>query len=277
MAGICRKRKRNRMENNKIKIVFLGTGLFGEIILKGLFETGYRPILANDFKKIKILEPDLVVVASYGKIIPREILKIPQYGCLNIHGSLLPKYRGPSPIQTTILNNDKETGVTIILMDEKIDHGPIVANYKLQITNYKITYEELLKELATKGAKLLAKTLPKWINGEIKPEPQDESKATYTKIIKKDDGKINWSKSAAEIERQIRAFNPWPGSFTFWKKNKKIIRVKILEAEVSQPTANQPKAGKSNQLIIKKLQPEGKKPMAFEDFKRGYHDFNLLL
>ena len=268
------------MENNKIKeikIIFLGRGLFGEIILKGLISAGYRPILADDFKKIKILEPDLVVIASYGRIIPREILKIPKYGCLNVHGSLLPKYRGPSPIQTAILNGDKETGVTIILMDEKIDHGDIVANSKFNPAKCgtKFTYEQLLKELASLGAKLLVETIPKWIAGEIKPKPQDEKKATYTKIIKKEDGKIDWSKPADEIERQIRAFNPWPGTFTFWKKNNKVIRVKILEAEVSQPTADQPKAGKDNKLIIKKLQPEGKKPMTFEDFKRGHPDFNI--
>ena len=263
MAGIRRQRIGNRMANNKMKIIFLGGGEFGKIILEGLIEKGYKPAVVDDFRKIKNLKPDLVVVASYGKIIPKEILKIPKYGCLNVHGSLLPKYRGPSPIQTAILNGDEETGITIILMDEKIDHGDVVANSKFKIQNSKLTYEELLKELANLGAKLLSETIPKWITGEIKPEPQDESRASYTKILKREDGKIDWSRPVSEIEKKIRAFNPWPGAFTFIKKNNKVIRVKILEAELP----------KNNKLIIKKLQPEAKKPMSFEEFKRGYPNF----
>ncbi len=262
------------MENNKMKTVFLGKGEFGEIVIKGLIENGYKPVVFYDFKKIEKLKPDLVIVASYGKIIPKKILEIPKYDCLNIHPSLLPKYRGPSPIQTTILNGDKKTGVTIILMDEKIDHGPILAqqeweipNPKSQIPNKsqipinKITYDELNKKLAEFGVKLLIEIIPRWINNEIKPKPQDELKATYTKILKREDGKIDWSKPSQEIERQIRAFNPWPGAFTFIKHKGKALRIKILEADIS----------KENKLIIKKLQPEGKKPMTFEEFQRGYH------
>ncbi|MBU2634871.1 methionyl-tRNA formyltransferase, partial [Patescibacteria group bacterium] len=208
-----------------------------------------------------------VIVASYGKIIPKKILEIPKYGCLNVHPSLLPKYRGPSPIQTTILNGDKKTGVTIILMDEKIDHGPIISNSKFEIRNSKLTYGELNVKLAKLGVKLLIETIPKWIRGEIKIKPQDHSKATYTKILKREDGKIDWSKSAQEIERQVRAFNPWPGTFTFIKHKNKTLRIKVLEADIS----------KDNKLIIKKLQPEGKKAMSFEEFKRGYHDFDPIL
>ena len=246
------------MENNKIKIVFLGTGEFGTIILQGLIENGYKPILVHDFKKTEGLNPDLVIVASYGKIIPKKILQIPKYGCLNIHPSLLPKYRGPSPIQTTILNGDKETGITIILMDEKIDHGKIISSSSFLISK-KCTYPELCQKLASLGVKLLVETIPKWINNEIEPKSQDESKAIYTKILKREDGKIDWSKPAQETEKQIRAFNPWPGTFTFIKHKNKTLRVKILEANV-----------KNNKLIIKKLQPEGKKSMTFEEFKRGY-------
>lgn len=247
-----------------MKTIFLGKGEFGEIVLKGLIENKYKPVLVYDFNKIEKLKPDLVVVASYGKIIPKKILEIPKYGSLNIHPSLLPKYRGPSPIQTTILNGDKKTGVTIILMDEKIDHGEIISSSKLLISK-KITYQELSKELAQLGVKLLIETIPKWISGEIKQKPQDESKATYTKILKREDGKIDWSKPAQEIERQIRAFNPWPGTFTFIKHKDKTLRIKVLEANV-----------KDNKLIIKRLQPEGKKAMTFEEFKRGYHGFNHI-
>ncbi len=256
-----------------MKIIFLGTGEFGTTILQGLIENGYKPILLYDFEKIEELKPDLVIVASYGKIIPKKILEIPKYGALNVHPSLLPKYRGPSPIQTTIINGDKKTGVTIILMDEKIDHGPILAQQEWKIPNSndqipnksqipmtKITYEELNKKLAELGVKLLIEIIPKWINGEIKAKPQDDSKATYTKILKRENGKIDWSKPDREIERQIRAFNPWPGTFTFIKHKNKTLRIKVLEANL-----------KNKKLIIKKLQPEGKKPMTFEEFKRGYH------
>jgi len=249
------------MENNKVKTIFLGKGEFGTTILQGLIENGYKPVLAYDFKKIKELKPDLVIIASYGKIIPKDILEIPKYGCLNIHPSLLPKYRGPSPIQTTILNGDKKTGVTIILMDEKIDHGPILGQRELEFSIFNFQFSKLHNKLAELGVKLLIETIPKWIKGEIKPKLQDESKATYTKILKRQDGKIDWSKPAQEIERQIRAFNPWPGIFTFIKHKNKKLRVKILQAEIS----------KDNKLIIKKLQPEGKRPMTFEEFKRGYH------
>ena len=230
-----------------------------------------------DFKKIEKLKPDLVIVASYGKIIPKEILEIPKYGCLNIHPSLLPRYRGPSPIQTTILNGDKKTGVTIILMDKKIDHGPIIAQQEWEIPNSqptadqpkagkfliskRFTYSELCKKLANLGVKLLVETIPKWINNEIKAKPQNHLKATYTKILKREDGEIDWSKSDREIERKIRAFNPWPGTFTFIKHKNKTLRIKVLEADISQ----------DNKLIIKRLQPEGKKPMTFEEFQRGYH------
>ena len=287
------------MENNKIRIIFIGTPEFGAIILEELVKNNYQPFLvitspdkpvgrkqiltpppvklvAQKYKipieqperiknyesEIRNLKPDLVICAAYGQIISEEILKIPRHGCLNVHPSLLPKYRGPSPIQTTILNGDEKTGVTIMLMDEEIDHGPILAKRELEITNpkSKITYRELHDKLAEIGAKLLIETIPDWISGKIKPKTQDEKKTTYTKIIKKEDGKIDWKKPAQEIERQIRAFNPWPGAFTFIQKKGKKIRIKICQAELS----------KDNKLIIKKLQPEGKKPMSFEEFKKGY-------
>ncbi|MDP2910690.1 MAG: methionyl-tRNA formyltransferase [bacterium] len=284
------------MENDKIKIIFIGTPEFGAIILEKLVKNNYKPVLvitnpdkpagrkqvltptpvkltAQKYKilveqpekiqnskfKIQNLGPDLIITAAYGQIIPKEILKIPKYGCLNVHPSLLPKYRGPSPIQTAILNGDKKTGLTVMLMDEKMDHGKIISNFQFPISN-KITYQELYEKLALSGAKLLLETIPKWIDGKIKSQTQDEKKATYTKIIKKEDGKIDWKKPAQEIERQIRALNPWPGTFTFIKKRGKKIRIKVCQAELSE----------NNQLIIKKLQPEGKKPMSFEDFKKGY-------
>jgi len=328
-----------------MKIVFIGTPEFGEIILEKLikhmpsfvlsphmpsfvpcFRGPFQPILVitapdrpagrdqilapppvkvlAEKHKISILQPekignmkyrigvkkpDLIVVAAYGQILPKDILEIPKYGCLNLHPSLLPRWRGSSPIQFTILNGDKTTGVTIILIDEKMDHGPIIANSKKQIANSKITYKELEKELANLGAKLLIETIPRWIKGEIKPIPQDESKATYSKILKREDGKIDWSKSAKELERQIRAFNPWPGSYCLWPKKDKEQKLKILKAKLSIQKSHGPfgirgktflapdnviavQAGKDF-LIIEELQLEGKKPITSEEFLRGRPDF----
>ena len=135
--------------------------------------------------KIKNLNPDLGIVASYGEIIPKDILDIPKYGFLNVHPSLLPKYRGPSPIQYAILNGDKETGVTIMLMDEKIDHGPILAQRELEFSIYNFQFSKLHDELAQLGANLLVETIPKWIKGEIKAIPQDETRATYKNTEKR--------------------------------------------------------------------------------------------
>ncbi len=303
----------------------MGTPEFGAIILKGLVRGGYKPILviteldkpvgrkqiltpppvkilaskynisisqpksiSNLKSQISNLKPDLIVVAAYGQIIPKEILVIPKYGCLNVHPSLLPKYRGPSPIQYAILNGDKETGVTIIKMTEKVDHGEVVSSIKYLVSS-KETYETLSKKLAELGVELLIKTIPNWISGKIKPKLQDESKATYTKIIKKEDGKIDWKKSADELERQIRAFSPWPESFTFWEKDGKLLRLKILKAKdfKSQKGFNSPIIGKTlvvsqnkigvqcgnNFLVIEKLQLEGKKEMVSEEFLRGHPDF----
>ena len=322
-------RNKSKFKNRELKVIFLGTPEFGAIILEGLVKNNYKPclvvtapdkrvgrkqiitppltkILAQKYKipvtqpdkiknlkvKIENLNPDLGIVSAYGQIIPKEILKIPKYGFINVHPSLLPKYRGPSPIQAAILNNEKETGVTIMLIDEKIDHGPILAQQELEFSIFnfqfsnksqnsttKITYEELSKKLAELSIELLVKTIPKWINSEIIAQPQDESKATFTKIIKKEDGKIDWSKPAQEIERQIRAFYPWPGSFSFWKKNSKILRVKILEADVlksEDPKQFCVKCGK-DYLLIKKLQIESKKPITSEEFKRGYYGYNFVL
>jgi len=305
-----------KMQNDKskIKIIFLGTPEFGAIILEGLIKNNYKPCLVitapdkpvgrkqiltpppvkvsaqkyniliaqperikNLELRIKNLKPDLMVSAAFGQILPKEILEIPKYGCLNVHPSLLSKHRGPSPVQTAILNGDKETGVTIFLIDEEMDHGKIVASIKHKIAS-DTYYQKLEKELAELGIKLLIETIPKWLKGKIKAEAQDESKATYTKILKKEDGKINWKKSAQEIERQIRAFYPWPGTFTFFKRDNATLRVKILEAEVLKEEDSRQlciKCGK-DYLTIKKLQPEGKKPMPAEDFKRGYYGYNPL-
>lgn len=212
--------------------------------------------------RISALAPDLIILASYGKFLPKEILEIPKHGSLNVHPSLLPKLRGPSPIQSAILNGDKETGVTIILMNEKMDEGPILTNNKLQITNCK-TSKELGEELAELGGKLLTETIPKWLKGEIKPQPQDHREATYTKMFTKKDGLIDLSEPSEVIERKIRAFTPWPGAYVF-AKGKRII---ITKAEL----------GKNSTLKIKRVKPESKKEMDFRDYIKSNPEFLSIL
>lgn len=206
---------------------------------------------SNLFSLLFSLSPDIIVAAAYGKIIPKEILEIPKRGALNVHPSLLPKLRGPSPIQSAILNGDKKTGVTIMLMNEKMDEGHILTNHELQITN-NVTSEELEEELAKIGGKLLVETIPTWLAGKIQPTLQNHSKATYTKILTKKDGLINFNEPAEIIERKIRAFTPWPGAYTF-VNGKRII---ITEAELNQ----------FNALKIKRVKLEGKKEMDFKDY-----------
>jgi len=225
--------------------------------------------------KIKELAPDLIILTAYGQIVPEAILEMPKYGALNIHPSLLPKYRGASPIQATILNGDKETGVTIILMDEEMDHGDIVAKLKVKSQKLKVTYKELSEKLADVGAELLIKTLPDWISGKIKAGPQDHSQATFCKIIKKEDGKIDWNKSAEEIEKQIRAYSVWPTTYT---QNLKILEAdlenkktdKIIGEVFLDENKNLCVQTGDGILILKQVQLEGKKPMPIKDFLNGH-------
>jgi methionyl-tRNA formyltransferase len=314
------------MENNKMKIIFIGTPEYGAIVLEDLIKGGYRPVLAvtapdkpkgrkqiltspvvkvvakkhnipvvqpeiikNLKFKIKNLKPDLGILAAYGQIIPKDILDIPKFGFLNVHPSLLPKYRGPSPIQFTILNGEKKSGVTIILMNEKIDHGPIISQKSLEIKEQE-TAETLHDKLAQLGAYLLLETIPKWVKGLIKPKEQDDAQASFTKILFREDGKIDWKKPVELLEREIRAFYPWPGSYIIWENRGKLIKIKILKArafkspdffKVKYPIGKvlvvpQNEIGvqcKKDFLVIEKLQPEGKKEMTAEDFIRGHLNF----
>lgn len=316
------------MDIKQNKIVFFGTPEFAKIILKKLVDIGCQPaaivtapdkpagrkhvithspvkelVLEYNLKifqpktlknnqdiidHLSIINPDIFIIAAYGLILPKEILNIPKYGCLNIHPSLLPKYRGASPIQAAILNQDKITGITIIKMDEKIDHGPILAMQELKITNYKlqITNQELSNKLAWFGGELLIKTLPEYLDGNIKPIPQDHTKATFTKRIKKQDGKIDWNKSASYIDGMTRAYYPWPGTYTtinsklstLNNKILKIIKIDILNISHDRKPGIVFLADKKqlavacgkNVLVLKKIQLEGKKPMSGKDFFNGY-------
>jgi len=304
------------LETKGIKIIFMGTPEFSATILNALIEkyeviavvtqpdkkVGRKQILTSSpikkvamANKIEVLQPaylrdnaefirrvndkkpDLIVIAAYGLILPKEILDIPKYGVINVHASLLPKYRGASPIQTAILNGDKETGVTIMLVNEKMDEGSLLAQKTITITDND-NFEALYNKLSVLGTHLLIETLPKWLNKEIKPQKQDESQATYCKLITKEDGKIDWHKSALEIERQVRALNPWPGTWTNWdSKIVKLLKVKLLNdsdtnsaGEVFKVNAGLAIQCGQEVLEIMELQLEGKKPMTAKEFLNGY-------
>ena len=275
----------------KRKIIFIGTSSFAITTLEELIENGYeilavitapdKPVgrkqeltpspikeialkynlltfqpekISEVEKEISQLKPDLIITSSYGQIIPKNILDIPKKESLNLHPSLLPKYRGPSPIQTAILNGEKVTGITIIKMDEKMDHGPIIAQRETNIC-LDDTYESLEDRLSEEITKLLIEILPRYFKNKIQPEIQDESRATYTKILTRDDGKIDLKENAEEIERKVRAFSPWPGTWTEINNQ----RVKILKVKI-----------KNNFLSLELIQPAGKKPMTGEEFFRGH-------
>lgn len=277
------------MKKENMNFVFFGTGDFAVKILDILYQNNFAPALIATTpdkpkgRKMILTSPPvkiwaqehkiktitdyalpvtryvLFIVADYGKIIPKNILGIPEYGAINIHPSLLPKYRGPSPIQSFILSEEKETGVTIILLDEEMDHGPILAQRRLDIKcPSSLGHKQLEEKLAELGGELLVKTIPNLIARKIKPIPQDHNKATYTKKITKKDGEINLNESPEIIERKIRAFTPWPGAY-FFANDKRII---VTKAEID----------KNGALKIKQIKPEGKKEMSFKDFLRGNRD-----
>jgi len=249
----------------------------------------------NIVDKLKSLNPVLFVVVDYGIIIPQKILNIPKKGVVNIHPSELPKYRGASPIQTTILNGEKETAISIMLVDEEMDHGPILAQKKVQMLPSD-TYESFYNKSGKLASNLIAKTIKGYLAGQIEPQEQNHRKATFTKLLKREDGKIDWNKSADEIERMVRAYDPWPGTFTVFNQNCHCKRgthnaaipskrLKILKTSISSKshstkhpghffkTSNNKLAvscGKNTALLIHTLQPEGKKPIIGEDFIRGY-------
>ncbi len=325
-----------------MNIVFFGTPEFGAIVLEKLVQSGLKPVLVvtapdkpvgrkqiltpppakvsaeqytisvaqpsdgeNLKLKIENLLPDMFVVASYGQILSKEILAIPKFGALNVHPSLLPKYRGSSPVQSAILNGEKTTGVSIMLMDEKIDHGLLLSQREFSISNYqfsngkgKPTYPELHDALAQLGGELLVETILQWIEGRIFAQAQDHSQATFTKRIKKENGKIDWTKSAEYIDRQVRAFQPWPGTYTeikiqnpnikFQNKSKiskllKILKARVLKQQEEPPPGIGKVAGLpggeaavqtgNDCLAIEELQLEGGKPMKIKEFLQGHPEF----
>lgn len=270
-----------------MKIAFFGTPRFAQIVLEKLIDSPFRPqvvITAPDKKagrgrklqaspvklsaqrfNIEILQPkslnsnlltpfpkfDLAILVAYGKIIPRDILSIPRYGFINVHPSLLPKYRGPSPIQSAILTGEGKTGVTIMLLDEKVDHGPILAQQEV-IIEENDTHASLIEKLGKLGANLLIETLPYYLDGSLKLQPQNHSLATLTKHVKKSDGYIRLENppDPQTLNRMIRAYYPWPGTWCRLMVNGKWLIVKFLPGNL--------------------IQIEGKYPLTISEFKNGY-------
>lgn len=206
-----------------------------------------------------ISDADVFIVASYGNILPNWLLSLPPRGVLNVHPSLLPKYRGASPIQSTILADDRDTGVTVITLDEKMDHGPIVAAEHVETLNWPPTATELEDTLALAGGKLLANVMPKWLARKITPQEQEHDKATFTKKIVKEDGELDLSLDPYQNFLKIQAFEPWPGTFFFTERHSKKMRVKIVHATYEDA-----------KLHIQRIVPEGGKEMDYQDFLRNH-------
>jgi methionyl-tRNA formyltransferase len=228
---------------------------------------------------------DLIVVAAYAQILPKKVLASPRLGCLNVHASLLPAYRGAAPIQAAIMNGDHETGISIMLMDAGLDTGPILSQAKLAISPDD-TSGSLFKKLAALGANELIKTAVDFSLGKIKYMPQDESRASYARALKKSDGLIDWSGSAEEIERKVRAMDPWPGAYAQVEskklKVKKVNKVNLdgqVKYIVKKPGEIFMNDGKmciqcgKDALEIERVQLEGKKEMSAEEFMRGHKEF----
>ncbi len=238
-------------------------------------------------QELTMREIDLSLVVAYGKILPREVLAVPKFGSLNVHPSLLPRWRGPTPIQATILAGDSVTGVTIIQVDEQMDHGPIIAKGEFSLGEQAWTAPALSDALTDLGVELFLGTLEPWVLGKITPEPQNHEAATYSRILKKEDGRIDWSKSAEEIERMLRAFQPWPGAYTFWPRRGKQVRLAIEGARCKVQGAIREEipvglvfmsdgelavGTGSGIFVIKQLKPAGRRSMAAHEFLRGYPD-----
>ena len=222
---------------------------------------------------IRAVRPDLIVIVAYGQILPKTVLDIPPRGCLNVHASLLPRWRGAAPIQYAILSGDRETGVSTMFINERMDAGDIVLQRAESIRSDD-TAATLHDRLAALGATLLVETIALIASGQPPRCPQDESKATYAKKLTKDDGRIDWNRSAVEIERQVRAFNPWPGAFTFLGDTMlKLWKVEPLErCDLGSGALQEGCVGTGLGTVrLVELQPAGGKRMSFDAFQRGRH------
>jgi len=233
--------------------------------------------------QIADFHPDVIVVAAFGQILPQAVLDIPKYGCINIHPSLLPKFRGASPVAAAILAGDERTGVSFMLMDRGLDSGPILAQEVVAISPQDTT-GSLTAKLSRVAAHLLPEVLRRWTRGEITPQPQNEAEATYSPPLSKEEGEIDWNLPAVDLWRRVRAFQPWPGAYTRWRgKRLEIIEAVPLQAQGS-PAVGQVVALEREGaafgvntgdgiLGVAKVQLEGKRAMPAAEFLRGQRQF----
>jgi methionyl-tRNA formyltransferase len=236
----------------------------------------------SNVQELQFLRPDLVVVAAFAYLLPPAILSIPRRGCLNVHPSLLPRHRGPSPVAAALLHGDKVTGVSIMLMDSGLDTGPILRQERVAIGDDDTT-GSLTALLAETGARVLLETINDWLDGKVEPRPQVENDATYSARITPQDGRLDWSLPADVLARQVRAYHPWPGSFTSWKGQRlKVHRATPLAMRrrsaagtvitLSKPFTVGIVTG-NGVLALRSIQLEGKREITAEEFVRGHRDF----
>jgi len=225
-------------------------------------------------QQLQAWKPDLIVVAAFGQILKKDVLDLPRYGCVNLHASLLPRWRGAAPINAAILAGAEETGVTLMQMDVGLDTGPMLAKRSIRLTRDD-TAGSVFEALSTLGADLLLDTLPDYLSGKLTPLPQPEEGATYAPMMKKEDGKLDFNSDVNELERRVRAFNPWPGAFMdFGGAVLKIHRAHVEPGNVSAGkrlvVQNQPAVGaRGGILILDEVQPAGKKSMSGKSFLAG--------
>jgi methionyl-tRNA formyltransferase len=280
------------MFNKEIKIAFFGNSEFSLHVLEGLKKNGITPELVvttpdkpqgrkmvltptqtkfwaenNSIEYIevnklkdenfikKISEYNLFIVASYGKIIPKVVIDLPKYKVLNIHPSLLPKYRGPSPLQEQILNDEKNIGVSIMLIDEQVDHGDIITQKKVEIKDWPVSFIQLQEKLAEEGSKLLAEIIPDWIKGKIETKEQNHNEATFTKKVEKIDGLLDLQSDAYKNYLKYLAFEDWPRTYFIDQNKMRIIIKKAIY--------------KDDNFEILRVIPEGKKEMDYKSFLNG--------
>jgi methionyl-tRNA formyltransferase len=263
-----------------------GRGLAASPVKQAAQARGLTVVQPANFKAAGVVErlegfkPDVIVVAAFGQILPKSVLALPRLGCLNIHPSLLPRFRGASPVASTILVGNDFSGVSIMVMDEGLDTGPVLARAQIPILDLDTT-GSLSAKLSWLGAQLLGEVLAGWSRGERTPQPQDESEATYCGPITKNEGEIDWRRPALDIWRRVRAFNPWPGCYTRWRgKTLKIIEAAPVDggvAEAGEVVALEARAGfgvgtGDGILGISRVQLEGKRAMSAEEFLRGQRE-----
>ncbi len=226
-------------------------------------------------EELRALAPDLIVVVAFGQILPKSVLEIPRYGCINVHASLLPKYRGAAPINQAIIDGETETGITTMLMDVGLDTGPMLLKHALTIGPDE-TAGELHDRLCVLGGETMAATLQQLLRGELQPQVQDDSQTCYAAMLKKEDGRINWSQSAQQIHNRIRGLAPWPGAYTILNGEPLKLFLTRVEAGEGEAGTILPAAADavriacgSGVLAVQELQLPGKKRLAAADFLRG--------